>query len=141
MSDERLATADEVRATAGRVKRDFKVLDPLPRNGLVFRICSLTAGEYSQYSMGAYSKKDVRRIVPSKVEDAERRLFVKVLVDLDGNRLLADHETDIFIDWHAADSQRLHDEIKTFCGIDPDAIEELAKNCGTTTSDDLPSAA
>lgn len=134
-----LATAEQLRASGGKVVRRFKELDPLPVNGMKFRIQSMTEGELSKYQLAVVASRG-QGIVRARMEDAERRLFVHCLVDAEGNRMLNNSETAIFVDWDSADSADLFNACAGHCGVTRDDIEQLAahktsvKNSSETTA-------
>lgn len=128
-----LVTADELRASGGKVARRFKEHNPLPVNEMKCRIQSMTAGELSQWQMAVHGTRG--QAVRARLEDAERRLFVHCLVDGDGNRLLGNNETDIFLGWDSLDSADLYNACAAWCGINRDDIEALVKNSSETTAE------
>lgn len=134
-----LATADGIRAIGSKPKRRYKTVEPLPVNGLRLRIQSLTEREMARHDAEAisYARAGVKR---SAIENANARLFVRCLVDAEGNRLFGDHEVDVFAEWDSADTRFLYDEVAEHCGIRRAGDEELAKNFQTTTVVGSPSS-
>jgi hypothetical protein len=140
MSEENgLATVEQIRAIGGRAIRRYKTLDPLPVNGLRLRIQSLSELEMARHDADAlsYNRGGVKR---SAIENANGRLFVRCLVDGDGNRLFADQDISIFADWDSADTRVLYDAIAEHCGIRQTSEEELAKNSEVISVVDSPSS-
>ena len=136
MSDncEGLATAAEL--LGGKANVRYKTLD-LPVSGRKVRIRSLSERELSAYTTATISRKGVgmRR---ARLEDANRRLIAMVLVDAAGNRLLSDRDAGKLADWDSADSSYLYDEAAGHVGLKEGDLEDLVKNSGPTTVDDLP---
>jgi hypothetical protein len=126
-----LATADQLRALGAKVKRRYKRLDPCPVSGVELRIQSLTEGEQTRYQ-GACMATRGAGLLKSRLEDASRRLFVQCLVDAQGNRLLGDNETGVFVNWDSADTTFLYNECAEHCSISRDDIEDLVKNSEAT---------
>lgn len=140
MTDENgLASAEQLRALGSRGVRRYKMLDPLPVSGLRLRIQSLTEREMAQHDADAisYGKRTVKR---SAIVNANGRLFVRCLVDGEGNRLFANGDMDIFADWDAADTSYVYDEIASHCGIRQAADEDLVKNSEETIGVGSPSS-
>lgn len=114
----------------GPYRRRFKIIGPLPVNGKKLRIQSLNEGELSSYNAVAVGKEGFK---PARMEDANRRLIARCLVDQDGNRLLSDQQAGKLIAWDAADAQYVYNECAAFVGLKRDEIEGLEKNCEETT--------
>lgn len=134
-----LATAEQARAAGSRQTRRYKLLDPLPVSGLRFRIQSLTERELAEHDAEAtdYARGGFRR---SALTNANARIFVRTLVDAEGNRLFADNDVKVFADWDAADTNVLFDECARHCGIRRANAEDLGKNSETTSVADSPSS-
>jgi len=115
----------------GPFRRRFKVIGPLPVSGKRVRIQSLNEGELSAYHAVAVGKDGFK---PSRMEDANRRLIARCLVNADGNRLLADSDAGKLASWDAADGQYVYNECAAFVGLKRDEIEGLEKNSGETTA-------
>lgn len=127
-----LATAEQARAAGSRQMRRYRVIDPLPVNGLQFRLQSLTEremadhdGEATDYARGGFKRSALR--------NANARIFVRVLVDAEGNRLFADSDVAVFTDWDSADTNALYDACARHCGIRRVSDEDLVKNSEETS--------
>jgi hypothetical protein len=139
MSEENgLATADQIRAAGSRAIRRYKMLDPLPVNELRLRIQSLTEREMGQHDAEAISSNKAG-VKLSAIENANGRMFVRCLVDAEGNRLFGDRDTALFADWDSADTRVLYDAIAEHCGIRQISDEKLVKNSETMPADETPS--
>jgi hypothetical protein len=113
----------------GPFRRRFKIIGPLPVSKKRVRIQSLNEGELSAYHAVAVGKDGFK---PSRMEDANRRLIARCLVNADGNRLLADSDAGKLASWDAADAQYVYNECAAFVGLKRDEIEGLEKNSETT---------
>jgi len=133
-----LATADQIRTAGSRAIRRYKTLDPLPVNRLELRIQSLTEREMASHDAEAisYGKMGVKQ---SAILNANARLFVRCLIDAEGNRLFGDKETAIFTEWDSADSHFLYSEIVIHCGIRQTSDEDFVKNSEMTSVGSSPS--
>lgn len=117
------------------LKRRYKIVGPLPVNGLRFRIQSLSEGELSAYQAVAVGKEGFR---PGRMEDANRRLIAKCLVDGDGNRLLTDGQAAKLAEWDAADATALYNECAQHVGVKREDVDDLAKNSDATAAASSP---
>ena len=110
-------------------KRRFKVIGPLPVSKKKIRIQSLSEGELSSYQAVAVGKDGFR---PSRMEDANRRLIARCMVDHEGNRLLTDAQAGKLAQWDSADTTYLYNECATHLGLRRDDVEEAVKNFEAT---------
>jgi hypothetical protein len=115
----------------GPFRRRFKVIGPLPVSGKRVRIQSLSEGELSAYQAVAVGKEGFK---PARMEDSNRRLMARCLVDKDGNRLLSDSQAGKLAAWDAADAQYVYNECAAFVGLKRDEIEGIEKNFEGTTA-------
>jgi len=135
-----LASKEQIRAVGQRgMMRRYAVVGPLPVNRLKLRVQSLSEREMAQHDADAisYNRAGVKR---SAIENANARLFVRCIVDGDGNRVFGDGETTVFANWDAADTRHLYDEIADHCGIRRASDEDLAKNSEITIVEEPPIA-
>lgn len=128
-----LSTAEAVRAAGSRQVRRYKLLEPLPVNGLRLRIQSLTEQEMSKYQTELVGRGN--RPKPARLEDANGRLFCRVLVDGDGNRLFGDGDAEAFAGWDSADTGALYERVKRHLGLEDGDVEDLVKNSAATGGD------
>ena len=110
---------------ASPFKRRFTVTEPLPICGARFRIRSLTEGELSSHQAQAVGKDGFRT---ARMEDANRRLIARCLVDGDGNRLVSDAQVGRLANLDAADTQALYEACSLFVGLKRADPEDLVKN-------------
>ena len=115
-------------------KRRFTVAGPLPINCKKFRLQSLSEGELSSYQAMAVGKDGFK---PARMEDANRRLIVRCVVDAEGNRLMTDAQATQLMQWDSADTSYLYNECARHVGLKRDEIEDLVKNCDMTVGGGL----
>jgi hypothetical protein len=115
-------------------KRRFTVVGPLPISGKRFRLQSLSEGELSSYQALAVGKDGFK---PSRMEDANRRLIARCVVDNDGNRLITDAQAAKLVEWDSADTAYLYNECARHVGLKRDEIEDLVKNSDMTVGGGL----
>ena len=115
-------------------QRRYKIIGPTPVNGKKFRIQSLYEAELSSYQAQAVGKDGFR---PAKMEDANRRLIARCLVNADGNRLLSDSQANVLATWDAADTNFLYNECALWVGLKREDPDNLEKNSVTTSGDAL----
>lgn len=125
-NDGQLATVDQLRAVGSKAIRRYKLLDPLPVSGLRLRVQSLIEREMSQYQTEMFRRG--KEAKPERMRAANGRLFVRVLVNAEGNRLLADNDAGLFEGWDAADTLSLYDQVAIHLGIREAEVEDLEKN-------------
>jgi hypothetical protein len=106
-------------------RRRYKVIGPLPIAGTKLRIQSLSEGELSAHQACSVGKDGFKL---ARLEDANRRLIARCLVDADGNRILIDADAPKLADWDAADATYVYNECAAHVGIRRSDIEDLAKN-------------
>jgi len=134
MSDEQATMSDE-QATEfceslsdlidAPLRRRYVVTDPCPINKRRFRIQSLTEGELSSYQAMALGKDGFKQ---ARMEDANRRLIARCLVDRNGNRLLSDSQAVKLIAWDSADTHFLYNACAEHVGLKREDVEALGKN-------------
>ncbi len=98
----------------------------LPVREILVRYQSLTDREVSDYQMMALNTKGRTR--PERLRDATLRLMVLCLVDAKGNRLFANRDIPKLGGWDSKDTSHLYKVVSEHCGINPEDIEDLAKN-------------
>lgn len=132
-----LASRDELRAaTSG--KRRFDVVT-LPVSGLNVRIRSLTEGEMSRWQKAAMSSRG-RGMLAQKIADSNRRLIVLCVVDDKANVMFSAADAVQLSEWDSADTNYLANECNRHCGLDPEDMEMLVKNCDEISGADSPTS-
>ncbi len=137
MSSEADFVTNAAELFAAAFQRRFTVVGPLPISRKKFRLQSLSEGELSSYQSVAVGKDGFK---PARMEDANRRLIARCVVDGDGNRLMTDAQAVKLAEWDAADTTYLYEACARHVGLKRDEIDDLAKNSEPTTVGDLPTA-
>lgn len=126
--------ADVSAMFTGKAKRRYLDVH-LPVKDITLRIRSLMAGEVSRFQSATISTRR-RKLIQSKLEDSLARLIVLCVVDANGTRILSDdHVPQIVEEWDNADVAYLSDICSRHSGIDPEELEDLAKNSGGISFD------
>lgn len=132
------ASKEQFIAANRNTKRRYRPVN-LPVCGLKVRIQSMMEEELTSYQ-ATFMRRDGRGMIPSKVKAATRALFVRCMVDGNGDRMfsLDDVDADFFRNMDTKDSGILYTECKDHCGLDDSDVgvsEGSEKNSEKTSAD------
>jgi hypothetical protein len=125
-TDPALLSRDELFAPSAR---RYKTVGPLPVRGGFCRLQSLTEREASHFEAASYDKG---KLISARLEDANRRYLVEVLVDQAGNRLLSPADLPSLAEWDRGDVVFLYTEAVDHVNARRQPPEASEKNSGAT---------